>query len=440
MQATVLDERFQTEFDAVCGQGSQWLQNLRRTAAEHFSELGFPTTRQESWRFTNIKDITRLDLDGRVQARLFDPQQITQHLVENAIQLLFVNGVFQPEHSGTDDLPAGVTIAPLHRALDEYEDLILDHLNQAASYQGKPFSALNAALLEHGALVHIAKNTALDRPIQLIYINQAGEGEKTVMVNPRNLIVMEHHAEASLIETCLSDGDGVVFTNGVTEAILAEGARLSHSYQDYQNEHALHVRGIFAHLKRNAWLHSHNLLFGCKLIRNHIHVKLDGEGAEVEADGLYMGHGAQHHDNDIFIDHAKPHCNSKQFFKGILDDRSRAVFSGQVLVAKDAQKTDAQQSNKNLLLSDQARVDAKPQLEIYADDVKCAHGATTGHIDREAFFYLQTRGVNPDAARDLLVYAFAHEVIERLPVASIRHEAESFLYQRFDKARMIEET
>ncbi len=417
-----------------------WLQSLRERAFGRFESLGWPTAKHEDWRFTSVKPIARQtfnlagDADGGVAEAHLQPYSLGG---EAAARLVFVNGAFREDLSRLDQLPTGVRATPLSHALSAEGETLEAHLARYANSRDEAFTALNTAFIEEGAFLRVDDGVKLAAPIHLVFV--AGEGDAPFIVQPRNLFLVGAGAEITLVESHFATTGQLYLNNGVTEMVLGDGARAAHYFKEDHGPSAFHVSTVQARLGRDSRFESHNLLFGGALIRNNIRVAFGEPGGDALVTGLSIGQDGQLLDNDVFIDHARPDCASEQYFKGILDDYAHAVFTGRVVVRPDAQKTDARQTNRNLLLSETARVDAKPQLEIYADDVKCAHGATTGHLDEDAFFYLKSRGLDPKTARDLLLYAFAHEVIERMPLEPFRKLAETFLYQRFAKARLIEE-
>jgi len=416
-----------------------WLQPLREHARARFAELGWPTTKHEGWRFTNIKPIAAESFalleDSEVslsETRLrpfFLPGT-------DAVRLTFVNGIFREELSRLDGLPPGARVMTLRRALSEEGEALQSRLTHYADYQQDAFAALNTAFLEDGVCVFAEPGVVIDTPIHAIHV--AVKVKRPFMTHPRVLIALEANAGATFVESHIALDDSRCFTNGVTEAALGPGARLAHCQMDAHGDASFHINTLQACLSRDSRLASHHLLVGGAIARNNLRVRFDAPGGEAALNGLYIGRDRQLLDNDVFIDHAHPHCRSEQYFKGVLEDAAHAVFTGRVVVRQDAQKTDAKQTNRNLLLADTARIDAKPQLEIYADDVKCAHGATTGHLDEDALFYLISRGLDRKTARDLLLYGFAHEVIERMSPEPFRMMAERFLHDRFAQSKLLE--
>ncbi len=447
MQATEQLDIYQRDFEAFrkrrSGQQASWLEPSRERALARFREVGFPTTRDEAWRFTSLKELskTAFHLAGESENSV-GIDSLEPYLLQGecAALLVFVNGQYCQRLSHCHGLPPGARFTPMAEALK------LDRLEQhKASFfdaEGDGVSALNAAFFEDGVFLELSPDIRVTHPIQMMFLTLSGadEPEGRPVAHPRNLILAGAGSEVTLVENHISLGEDAFWTNQNTAFELAPNARVTRYFMENQNQSGYHTAKVSIHQQRDSSFEAHHFQIGGKLSRCEMRVTLDGPGAEVLINGLFMGRGHQHQDNFIVIDHARPHCSSRQFVKGILDDRSRGVFHGRVVVREDAQKTDAAQTNRNLLLSPDARIDTKPQLEIYADDVKCAHGATTGQLDPDAYFYLLARGIDPGDAYDLLVYAFAHEVIDRMPLDAFRSQAEHFLFQRFSRARLIDGT
>jgi Fe-S cluster assembly protein SufD len=339
------------------------------------------------------------------------------------VELVFVNGRFSSELSRLSPLPEGIRLGSLSEALTRLTPEVASRLGRLSSEEGA-FSALNEAFLEDGAYIEIAEGAIVETPLHLIFAS--AREERPALSSPRVLIVAGPHSQSSVVETYLGSG-GEAFTNAVTEIDVADGASLQHVKVQDEHEAASHVHAILARVGRSARIGQHNLSFGAALARTDIKVTLAGEGAECALNGLSVASGTQHIDNHTLIDHAVPHGTSRELYKGIWDGRSRGVFHGKIVVRAGAQKTDALQTNRNLLLSRQALVNSTPALEILADDVKCRHGSTIGQIEEAPLFYLRSRGLDEDAARRLLTYAFAADVSARLPIEPIRASVESFL-------------
>jgi len=341
---------------------------------------------------------------------------------------VFVNGRYAPELSDANKLPSGVRIWDLGSAWTRAADVV-DRIGKFASYDTQTFTALNTAFMHDGGVVQIAKETEVDRPIHLLFVSDAIAAKG--MLHPRNLILVGRHAKATIIESYVSPSDAMYFTNAVSEVSLGDGATLNHYKIQREGRRAYHVGTVDVTQARDSHFFSFSFATGAALSRTNIYTTLDGEGAGATLNGLYIIDGEQHCDHQTQIVHAQPNCYSREHYKGILDGRSHGVFNGKVFVHPIAQKTDGKQTNNTLLLSDAAHVDTKPQLEIFADDVKCTHGATVGQIDKTALFYMKSRGVNSDTARRLLTYAFAADVLETIQVDAVRDGLETMTLERF---------
>lgn len=397
-----------------------WLRLLRENALARFCETGFPTTKDEDWRFTNLSPVSQTPFQSASGAyEPIVPRALQQFLVPAAVcRLVFVNGRFAPVLSDLRSLPAGVKVANLADELARDSRSIEPHLGRYLNMERDAFTALNTALFEDGAFVYLPKRTVIEQPISFLFISIPGS--EPLMAHPRNLIVAGEDSQASIVEDYISLGSGVFFSNVVTELIAGDNAVVSHYLVEREDARALNVSTLFSRQGRTSNVASHSVLLGGALVRNNVHPVLAGEGAECLINGLFIGKERQHLDNYMLVEHAAPRCASRQFYNGILDDHAHGVFHGRIIVHKDAQKTDAKQTNRNLLLSDDAQIDTKPQLEIYADDVKCTHGATIGQVEEDALFYLRSRGIDQSAARALLLFAFASQCLERMSCAPVR--------------------
>ena len=403
-----------TEFTkTAAGQKLPWLRRLREDAFARFCEAGFPTTRDEDWRFTNVSAIARTSFRPAGAAKLTAKDVAPYEAKGVAAQLVFVNGRYARELSRVDGLSKGVTVGSLWERIEEHPAEVETHLGRYADTQRDSFVALNTAFIGDGAYVHVARGVVVDAPIYLLYLSTREDAP--TMTHPRNLIVAEDESQVAVIEDYASvGGESVVFSNAVTELIAGESTVAQHYLIEREHLKAFNVSTLRIEQGRSANVASHSLLLGGGLVRNNVHPVLAGEGGECLINGLFLGTGRQHLDNYMHVEHASPHCGSRQFYNGILDGQAHGVFHGRIVVHKDAQKTDAKQTNRNLLLSDDAQIDTKPQLEIYADDVKCTHGATIGQIEENALFYLQSRGISEQEAKKLLLMAFAEECVERM--------------------------
>ncbi len=426
---------FRLAFDKLQKSGSSdagWVTRLRENAMARFEELGFPTTKDEEWKYTNVASILKPGFTPASSAgsEIADLASFAAPESKNS-QLVFVNGKLRADLSSLTALPSDVVAIDLSAALadERFAEIAREKLARHADYVANGFTALNTAFIAEGAFVYIPKNTTVAAPLHLLFIAEAGGNS---VFSPRVLVVAEENSSATLIESYTGIDGSRYFTNAVVEIVLKDGAKLEHYKVQRESAQALHVATTAADLGANANYDTTTITFGAQLSRHDLHVTMDHEGAECWVDGLYLVTGSQHTDTHSVIDHRKPHCTSHQLYKGILDGQSRAVFNGKVFVRHDAQKTDAMQTNKNLLLSNDARVDTKPQLEILADDVKCAHGAAVGQIEEDELFYLQTRGIHPDLARNLLTYGFAEEVIGKIKIDSIREQLDGAVLNRLN--------
>lgn len=421
-------ERFSRFEPQVAGRDWAWFQPARRAAIARFAELGFPTAQDEDWRFTSVAPIARtafaLSADGGVDPARLD---LTPFIFAglNCSRLVFVNGRYSAGLSLLRPLPAGVVVGSLAGALTMYPEIMEAHLARYADYRRDAFTALNTAFMEDGAFVHIRRGTVLEEPIHLLYVSTRTAAP--LITHPRNLIVAGEDSQATIVEDYVSLGDDVCFSNGVTEVVVGQSGVLSHYLIERESRRAFNVSTLRMQQGRSSSVTSHSVLVGGALVRNNVHPVLAGEGGECLINGLFMAAGRQHVDNYMRVEHVASHCNSRQFYHGILDGASRGVFHGRIVVHKDAQKTDAKQTNRNLLLSEDAQMDTKPQLEIYADDVKCTHGATIGQVNEEAVFYLRSRGIAKDAARTILLFAFAQESLQRMQDQPIRSHLEGLV-------------
>jgi Fe-S cluster assembly protein SufD len=417
-----------SEFEKLAaGHALPWLRNLRQDAFARFCEVGFPTTHDEDWRFTNVSAIaqTAFRLTCNRPVRL-SQQELDPYRVPGVnCQLVFVNGNFARELSLLGKLPDGVKVSNLGGEISSNPEAIEPHLGRYLDIRRDAFCALNTAFGEDGAYVHIPRGTLVEEPIYLLFVSTANDAPS--MSHPRNLIVAEEDSQATIVEDYVSLDGGAVFCNTVTELVAGDHTVLSHYMIEREHEEAFNISTLRIQQGRSANVVSHSVLLGGALVRNNVHPVLAGEGGECLINGLFIGNGHQHLDNYMLVEHASPRCGSRQFYNGILDGHAHGVFHGRIIVHKDAQKTDAKQTNRNLLLSDDAQIDTKPQLEIYADDVKCTHGATIGQIEGDALFYLRSRGIDEVSARKLLLFAFASECLDRMKQGPVRRHVEELI-------------
>ncbi len=404
-----------------------WLSERRRQGMQLFSEAGFPTTRHEEYKYTNLAPMAKTPFrTASAEAESVDQGQIASHLFEDlgGNRLVFVNGRYAPALSQINS-DSGVEVGPLAERLTASANGLGSHLGHYSGARDNPLAALNSALLVDGALVGIPARQVVEAPIHLVFVATADAPD--TVTHSRVLILAGLDSQASVVETYFGLGGETYWTNAVTEIVAEPNARLDHYKLQQEAPQAFHTSFLEIQQGRDSRVATNSLSLGSLLVRNDVEVVLNGEGCDSVLDGLYAVGGRQHVDNRTCIDHAYPHCTSHQLYKGVLDGRSTGVFNGKIIVRPDAQKTDAIQSNKNLLLSENADINTKPQLQIDANDVRCTHGATVGQIDEEATFYLRSRGIGHAQARSLLTYAFAADVLERISITPIRERFESLL-------------
>ncbi len=417
--------RQEAEFAA----GPSWLNVIRKAALDRFMELGFPSTRNEDWKYTSVAPIAEVAFRPA-------PKPLTAPKAEtlafscffelDCTRLVFVNGRLNRELSVVSSLSKEVKACSLAEALRDGTPALEEHLGKYASYQNEAFTALNTAFLSDGAFIEIPKGLVLEKPIYVLYVSTSGSHPAVSF--PRNLILAGRESQATFIEGHVGIGEEAFFANAVTEIVAGENAVVEYGKVHQESGTSFHVATVQVEQARSSAVTTHSFAFGCALVRENLNIVLGGEGGDAQLNGLYVTAGRQHIDHHTKIDHAKAHCTSRELYKGVLDGRSAGVFNGRIVVRKDAQKTDSKQSNKNLLLSEDAVINTKPQLEIFADDVKCTHGATIGQVDQEAIFYLRSRGIGHEEARKLLTFAFANEIIERVKYAPLRDRLRDALF------------
>jgi Fe-S cluster assembly protein SufD len=448
MNVETLD-RFHQAFGVLAGTlpgaGLPWLQDARRRAFEQFGALGFPTISQEDWKYTNVSAIEKrpFHFAARRAADQIDTARVGDWSLAGTSHLLvFVNGRYAPGLSRVGRLPGGVFVGSIGEALDVLPDRLEAVISarpaqsaQSAASAANGFAALNAAFFSDGFAVALPPDTAIDEPIHMLFIAD----EPELAVQPFNVVLADPRSRCAIVEHFVNVTAEPYLTNTVTRIEAAEGAVLEHHRVQQEGPKAFHIASIDVVQQRASRFASHVFAFGAALSRTDIGVRLDGEDAHAALNGLYLALGRQHVDHHTRIDHAQPHGTSREYYRGVLDGAARGVFNGRVVVHPGAQKTDTHQANHNLLLSRDAEIDTKPQLEIYADDVKCTHGATVGQHDENQLFYLRARGIDAPVARALLTYAFARDIVERVGIASLRARLEALLLARTPEGERIKE-
>ena len=429
---------YAARFEALLGRRAQadpaWLTTIRRSAFAKFRAMGFPTTRDEDWRFTPIGPITQTAFAEA------SPVEVTRAAIAPFLVrqmpstlLVFVNGRFAPALSSPGALGRGVIATSLGTAIVSDPGLVDPYFTRCAGCDRQAFVALNTAFTEDGAFVHVPANTVVPEPIHVLYFSTTAE---PAIAHPRTIVVVGDNSQAKVVESYGGIDGERYLTNAVTEVVCGEGAHVEHCRVQRESHHAWHVSSTHVLLERAAVFTQQNITFGGAIARNDVSAVMGGEGAVCTLDGLYLATGTRLVANQTAIDHAKPNCESHEVYKGMLDGQSRAVFNGKIFVRPHAQKTDAKQTNKVLLLSEDATINTKPQLEIFADDVKCTHGATVGQLDEASLFYLRARGIGLEQARAMLVHAFASDIIDRVTIAPLREALEEALLTELPKAAL----
>ena len=435
-QNTTLGEQLVSSFtdfeSRLNGAKASAIHAVRKEALEIFNQKGFPSTKDEEWKYTNLQPILKNEwlLDET------DVSKITQKDIEPFLikgseynLLLFVNGKFVPSLSNIKD--EGITACSLSEAIHEHSPVVEKHFTKYLSPSFNAFSALNTAFAFEGAFVHVPKNKSVQYPIEILSIS--GYESDNAFRQLRHLVVAEEGAEFTVIENNRSFANYAAFTNVVSEVVVASNAKVYYHKLQLENDSSSQVNTTQIYQAKDSHCDTSTITLGGKLVRNDLNFKLDDKNCESHLYGLYLPAGHEHFDNHTFVDHAKPNCFSNEFYKGIVMDSATAVFNGKIIVREDAQKTNAFQSNKNVLLSPDAKVDTKPQLEIFADDVKCSHGATVGQLDEEALFYLQSRGIGKEQAHALLVYAFAQDVLQNITLPGYKEYLEDLIRAKLNK-------
>jgi len=425
------------------GHDAVWLQDLRRAAFQWVLERGFPTAKDEAWKYTRVARILETPFEPAQPAEAVASRWLTSGAIDSlagdlgGTRLVFVNGYYAPDLSSLKKLPKGATVRSLAAALADKGESLEPLLSRPWREHPHAFAALNAALAEDGALIQIPAHTEIEDPIHLVFLSDGGKTPR--VSHPRSLVLAGAGSQATIVETHVGAGTtgGSYFTNAVTEVLLDEGATVAHYKVQNETETAFHIALLDVRQQRDSRFTALSVALGSSIARHEVQVRLQAPGAQTTLNGLYMPRNEQHLDNPTLIEHVAPHCTSRELYKGVVDGQGRGVFDGHIVVRPGAVKTDASQTNKNLLLSASAEVDTRPRLEIFADDVKCAHGAAVGQLNEDAMFYLRSRGIPQKAARGLLTYAFVGEMLELIQVESLRSHVEKLVASRLP-ARGVE--
>ena len=407
---------------------------IRKSAISKFSELGFPTTHNEEWKYTNIAPIASAKFKLAAEATHLHKKILSPYTFDSMPQnlLVFVNGRFVKEWSHVAARGKGLVIESLASVLERDGEVAQKYFAKYADFEKEPFTALNTAFTYDGAFLRVPAGTILSEPIHLLHLSV--EGQSPWLTHPRNLMVVGAASQVQIVESYHALSDHVYFNNVVSEIVVDPDAQVEHVRIQNESKRAYHVATREVHQARGSRYSSISIDLGGALVRNNFHLRLNALNCEGNLWGFYMASGVQHLDNHTLIDHAMPHCQSNEHYKGILADKAHGVFNGKVMVRPDAQKTNAYQKNQCLLLSDEAVINSKPQLEIFADDVKCSHGASIGQLDDEALFYLRSRGLREAEANSLLRQAFAGDILNRITIAPVRAELDEMIHAAFEKA------
>ena len=422
---------YNNNIDVLKNDCPDYINDLREKAIKKFDELGIPSRKDEEYKYTDLRNVFSANYKNYfAPTKLeFDIDEVFKCDVPNidTISVFLLNGWYYNNQEKFIHLNDGAVIGSLKAAIDKYPELVKKHFGKYADINKDGLVALNTAFAKNGIFLYVPKNVVLEKPIQIVNILM---DEEAGMTQHRNLFVFEENSQANMVicDHTLSHQNFV--TNSVSEIVVGENSKLD--FERTQNEHngSNQISHLFFNQKRNSTVTSNTITLHGGLVRNNIYVDMCEEGCENNAYGLFLADRGQHVDNKIFIDHSKPNCTSKQMFKAVLDDYASGVFNGKVLVREGAQNTQASQTNNNILLTDDAKINTKPQLEIYADDVKCSHGATVGQLDNEALFYLRSRGISEKEAKLLLMYAFAHDIIGKIKVPALKNRIDDLVEKR----------
>jgi Fe-S cluster assembly protein SufD len=406
-------------------QAPAWVRERREQASRRFADVGFPNTRQEDWRFTNVAPIADAKFALATGTFTQASSLVAGVKVPGALTLAIVNGQFAAGLSDLSAMPKGLRLAGLRDGARDGTDGLEQHLAKVFSIDTHPFAALNTSHLDDGVAIFVTGGAAIETPIHIVTVTGS---DRPVTAHPRVLVVAGANSQVRIAQTFIGAADTVYFNNAVVEVVVGEGAIVDYYTDQRESLQAFHVANIQAHVGAKGVFASHAFSIGAKIQRHDIGIALKGEGADCTMNGVYLADGERLLDTHTSLDHAMPHCTSHEVYKGILAGKAKAVFNGRIIVRLDAQKTDAKQTNRALLLSDEATINSNPQLEIFADDVKCTHGAAVGQLDEEAMFYLQARGLTRIEARDMLLHAFAGEVIEGLKIPALREQIEKTFF------------
>jgi Fe-S cluster assembly protein SufD len=418
--------------NSLNGESALPIHGIRKEAISNFSKLDFPNTKDEEWKYTNISPLLKYNFKPATTKPEVFADQVNKFLfdkLEHSL-LVFINGQFEEKLSKIKDLPEGVIAGSIAKAIKEKSPVVEKHFGKYSDSKNQIFTALSTAYTKDGAFVFIPEGKIVEGPVHILFLTSSGD--ENILSQPRNLFVAGKNSQVTIIEHFSSLDQSIYFTNSVTEIVAEENAIVSHIKLQEESKKAFHIGRMEVEQERASNFTSYAISLGGDISRNDFNCTFNDEGGESTLNGLFLLNGNQLFDVHTLIDHAKPHCNSHEHYKGILDDKSRGVFNGKVMVRKDAQKTNAFQENNNIILSNDALVNTKPQLEIFADDVKCSHGATIGQLDDDSMFYLKSRGIGEETAKTILIHAFASDVVQTIKIKAVKDYIEEILTQRFN--------
>lgn len=427
-------EKFESNLN---GESKSFFHELRKDAISKLVELDFPTLKNEEWKYTNVTPILKQNFIPARNAKttIFSRDEIDKFLFKgfDCCLLVFVNGRYSEELSKVNELPEGIVIDSMKNVLLNNPEMIKDYAGKLSKIDNS-FNALNTAFAQDGLVIKVADGKVLENPVQVLFLN--GSKGENVLSTPRNLIIAGKNSRAKVIFNYYGSTEKKYFMSAVTEVYCDDDSIVDIYKIQNEDLNSFHIEKVEVEQKQGSLFNHHSISFGGALVRNDINSTHKGERIDTHYYGLYLGNDNQHIDNHTFIDHAKPNCESNEVYKGILDDNSRGVFNGKIMVRPDAQKTNAFQSNKTILLSDKARIDTKPQLEIFADDVKCSHGATIGRLDEEAYFYIRSRGIPDELAKSMLIRAFANDVVESVKINELKDQLNHMIFEHLNRVKI----
>ncbi len=417
---------FETHAEAIAKRFPDWFNQYRQTRFDYLSSIEFPTVKDEEWKYTNLAALAKTSFDINLDNKVKDAKAFNGYLSNDEINLVFVNGSFSKEFSNLKDLPRGLTILPLTEALEKYKKNIQECLFRYEVKSENYFCSLNQVMAQDGFLIRVDPKVSIEKVIHILYVNNPGD--KKAIFSPRNIYLGSQLSEATILEThCSTSTTATYLSNGLTDIYLDEGAILHHTRAQKESSQAFHISNIRVWVERNAHFDGLSTMTGGAITRNDLRIVLNGEGGEAILNGLYLLNNQQHTDNHTLVEHRSPNCQSNQYYKGILNGSSHGVFNGKILVLPIAQQTNSYQLNKNLLLGKNSLIDTKPQLEIFADDVKCTHGATIGQLNEEEIFYLQSRCISRVTAIKMLARGFVDDLLNTVKSSSVNAKLHALL-------------